>query len=333
MFKSEKRWPFSRYILLSLCFLVIITVCMVTFFDIQSVENHIVSLTEKYVSETEHDILFSLDVLVQQTEILNQEEQKDATKQVVSIIEALNKNDHYIHEMRIFLPSADGLLIDSNDPTAGLIPREAETVVTTGETIRKEENSDGYITTFLPLMLADGKRGVVMIVYDFSVINEISYQILFTHILIGFIITIVGIIIGMLLAMRLAVPIKRIANDVKKISEGNLSHRATSFSYRETLLLQESVNSMAANLEENLHHINSSIEQIEVNLHELAIMNDKIKNPLQAIVGIVDLSCPEISEQVQAYADDIIATINRLDIRWTESANVRQFLKCHYDIE
>ena len=76
-----------------------------------------------------------------------------------------------------------------------------------------------------------------------------------------------------------------------------------------------------------------TLEQIEQNLEQLAILNDEIRNPLMVILGYT-----ELDEGI--YADRIyeqIATINdlvrRLDQRWLESEKVREFLRKHHDWE
>jgi PAS domain S-box-containing protein len=70
--------------------------------------------------------------------------------------------------------------------------------------------------------------------------------------------------------------------------------------------------------------------QIEQNMEQFQILNDQIRNPLQAIMGFVDLDCvryrARILEQIRVI-DDLV---DRLDRGWVESEKVRQFLIRHY---
>gem|GEM_PF-1496211 len=73
-----------------------------------------------------------------------------------------------------------------------------------------------------------------------------------------------------------------------------------------------------------------SLQQINKNLEELAILNDGIRNPLAIILALIEVreyQNPEgIIEQVQL----IDQIVTRLDQRWLESDKVRNFLIKHY---
>jgi PAS domain S-box-containing protein len=72
--------------------------------------------------------------------------------------------------------------------------------------------------------------------------------------------------------------------------------------------------------------------QIEKNMEQLAILNDHIRNPLQAIVGTVDLEGDGLSETIRPYVAEIDSLINQLDVGWVESEKIRVFLRKHYGI-
>jgi two-component system, response regulator PdtaR len=81
-------------------------------------------------------------------------------------------------------------------------------------------------------------------------------------------------------------------------------------------------------IEQRIHE--QGIAQIDRNMEQFQILNDKIRNPLQAIMWYVSLDCEEsksrIVEQVMAI-DDLVT---RLDHGWIESEKVRRFLYRHY---
>jgi PAS domain S-box-containing protein len=74
----------------------------------------------------------------------------------------------------------------------------------------------------------------------------------------------------------------------------------------------------------------NSLEQIEKNLEDLAILNDEIRNPLQAIIGYVTLEEREYTDRILSQAKVIDRLVNRLDKGWLESEKIRDFLRKHY---
>ncbi|WP_317137666.1 PAS domain-containing protein [Methanochimaera problematica] len=76
-----------------------------------------------------------------------------------------------------------------------------------------------------------------------------------------------------------------------------------------------------------------SLEQINKNFEQLAILNDEIRNPLQAIMGYIMLEDFKYSEKVISQIEIIDKLVNRLDQRWLESEKIRDFLRKHYDFE
>ncbi len=73
-----------------------------------------------------------------------------------------------------------------------------------------------------------------------------------------------------------------------------------------------------------------AFQQIEHNMEQLLILNDKIRNPLQAILldtaTLDDNTSALISDQVNI----IEKIIDTLDERYLESEKVRKFLREHY---
>lgn len=76
-----------------------------------------------------------------------------------------------------------------------------------------------------------------------------------------------------------------------------------------------------------------ALEQIEENMEQMATLNDHIRNPLQAIVGLADLEGGPMAEKIFLQAGEIDAIINRLDQGWLESSAIRDFLQRHYPRE
>ena len=72
------------------------------------------------------------------------------------------------------------------------------------------------------------------------------------------------------------------------------------------------------------------ITQIEHNMEQFQILNDQIRNPLQAIMGYVNLDCVHYHKHITEQIGMIDTLVTRLDYGWVESEKVRRFLIRHY---
>jgi PAS domain S-box-containing protein len=70
--------------------------------------------------------------------------------------------------------------------------------------------------------------------------------------------------------------------------------------------------------------------QIELNMEQFQILNDQIRNPLQAIMGYVNLDCAQYRENIMVQIKLVDTLVDRLDRGWVESEKVRNFLLRHY---
>jgi signal transduction histidine kinase len=76
-----------------------------------------------------------------------------------------------------------------------------------------------------------------------------------------------------------------------------------------------------------------AFQQIEQNLEQFEILNDQIRNPLQAILLESDTQPgdPETKDHISDHVHAIEKILSRLDQRILESQKVRKFLRTHYD--
>ncbi|MDD4126060.1 MAG: PAS domain-containing protein [Methanomicrobium sp.] len=72
--------------------------------------------------------------------------------------------------------------------------------------------------------------------------------------------------------------------------------------------------------------------QIEKNMEQFAILNDHVRNPLQAIIGLADLNGGDMGGKIISQAHLINDIVTRLDAGWIESEKVREMLSKHYGI-
>jgi len=75
------------------------------------------------------------------------------------------------------------------------------------------------------------------------------------------------------------------------------------------------------------------LKKIEENLVQMSTLNDRIRNPLCVIAGIVDLEGGENSEKILDQVNEIDDIINQLDRGWVESQKIRDYLKKHYGFD
>jgi len=76
-----------------------------------------------------------------------------------------------------------------------------------------------------------------------------------------------------------------------------------------------------------------SILQIEKNMEQFAILNDHIRNPLQAIVGLAELEGGSTAEKIIENAMTIDDIVCELDSGWIESDKIREMLLRHYGLK
>jgi PAS domain S-box-containing protein len=75
---------------------------------------------------------------------------------------------------------------------------------------------------------------------------------------------------------------------------------------------------------------NEGMAQIEQNMEQFQILNDQIRNPLQAILGYLQLDDPVYLPKIIQQVQEIDDLVSRLDKGWVESEKVRSFLFRHY---
>ena len=75
---------------------------------------------------------------------------------------------------------------------------------------------------------------------------------------------------------------------------------------------------------------NGGVAQIEQNMEQFQTLNDQIRNPLQAILGYLQLGDPAYHPKIIHQVREIDNLVVRLDKGWVESEKVRSFLLRHY---
>lgn len=72
------------------------------------------------------------------------------------------------------------------------------------------------------------------------------------------------------------------------------------------------------------------ITRIEKDMEEFQILNDEIRNPLQAILGYLSMDNHKYHDRIVEQVELINNLVRRLDSGWVESGKVRRFLLKHY---
>jgi PAS domain S-box-containing protein len=78
-----------------------------------------------------------------------------------------------------------------------------------------------------------------------------------------------------------------------------------------------------------------AFHQIEKNMEQFAVLNDHIRNPLQAIVGLSLLHAEneEVCQKVLDQAGEINRLVDQLDQGWIESEKIRDWLRKYYQFD
>lgn len=72
------------------------------------------------------------------------------------------------------------------------------------------------------------------------------------------------------------------------------------------------------------------IMRIEKDMEQFQILNDEIRNPLQAILGYLSMDNHKYHDRIVEQVDLINSLVRRLDSGWVESGKVHRFLLRHY---
>jgi uncharacterized protein (UPF0297 family) len=75
---------------------------------------------------------------------------------------------------------------------------------------------------------------------------------------------------------------------------------------------------------------NEGVAQIEQNMEQFQTLHDQIRNPLQAILGYLQLGDPAYHPKIIHQVQEIDNLVVRLDKGWVQSEKVRSFLLRHY---
>jgi PAS domain S-box-containing protein len=70
-----------------------------------------------------------------------------------------------------------------------------------------------------------------------------------------------------------------------------------------------------------------NIGELLVNMERLDQLNNQVRNPLQAIVGLADLEGGELADVIYKQAKEIDTIVQELDLGWRSSEKIRDFVK------
>ncbi|MDO8842031.1 response regulator [Methanocalculus sp.] len=74
----------------------------------------------------------------------------------------------------------------------------------------------------------------------------------------------------------------------------------------------------------------STLLQVEEQIHNLAILNDSIRNPLAVIIALTSMNEGKVFDQITDQAYEINEIVSQLDRGWLESMKIRDFIRKHY---
>jgi sensor histidine kinase regulating citrate/malate metabolism len=74
----------------------------------------------------------------------------------------------------------------------------------------------------------------------------------------------------------------------------------------------------------------AGLSRIEENMEKFQILNDQIRNPLQVLLGLVDLDESPFKSRYMDQIYEVDQVIRDFDEAWIRSEKVRRFLLSHY---
>jgi signal transduction histidine kinase len=108
-------------------------------------------------------------------------------------------------------------------------------------------------------------------------------------------------------------------------------HTAWFFIYISLGIVLTSFVESSRNDKEELERLKKeAFQQIEQNMEQFAILNDQIRNPLQAIMLDIETLDAETKELIAQQVQIIEIILNTRDEKYLESEKVREFLRKHY---
>jgi signal transduction histidine kinase len=108
-------------------------------------------------------------------------------------------------------------------------------------------------------------------------------------------------------------------------------HTAWFFIYISLGIVLTSFVESSRNDKEELERLKKeAFQQIEQNMEQFAILNDQIRNPLQAILLDIETLDAETKEPIAQQVQIIEKILNTRDEKYLESEKVRDFLRKHY---
>jgi signal transduction histidine kinase len=108
-------------------------------------------------------------------------------------------------------------------------------------------------------------------------------------------------------------------------------HTAWFFIYISLGIVLTSFVESSRNDKEELERLKKeAFQQIEQNMEQFAILNDQIRNPLQAILLDIETLDAETKEPIAQQVQIIEKILNTRDEKYLESEKVREFLRKHY---
>lgn len=109
------------------------------------------------------------------------------------------------------------------------------------------------------------------------------------------------------------------------------AHTAWFYIYVSLGVLITSVVTSLRNDREELDRLKrEAFRQIEQNMEQFAILNDQIRNPLQAIMLDTEILDDESRERIRHQVQIIEKIVDTLDEKYLESEKIREFLRKYY---
>ncbi len=154
-----------------------------------------------------------------------------------------------------------------------------------GDLWEKRDNSDsGYYEVIDSILLADAVIGYVSITMnDFNIRDELR-QLIIKNILLGVLLTLIGLIFALLMARRITTPLNILTSFAARVAEGDFQSIPVSNSSDEVGILSRAFNLMTSSLKSYIE-ARTRNERLTMAGRLSAVIAHEIRNPLEPIKG------------------------------------------------
>ena len=177
-------------------------------------------------------------------------------------------------------------------------------------------NGKEYYVYYMPLGKPGDVRGMAFAGKESSIVNEARNTLYWVTVIAAIILILVILVVTILLSRKISTPLRNIANNIKKLSNGeSVTIRANS-SIQETVSLIESAKKLSSALNNSISKIRSSAEELKASMESTTTLAKQSATGTDHITKSMDSlsrATETMAESVQAINSNVISMGSMID--------------------